>query len=247
HVVGKDKSIHWRSCVLHVPHGHQVTGGIREGGDVIDGDGVERMRGPCVADLERLAAAHVLRTDVVDNHVVYAPASASQRRGSIHAVPGERSCHPDSASGMRNLRITDGDVSHLTQRAYIAAACDVLVFGGEQNAITMLTEASPVVFHEIRFDQHANRILEFQVILNDEGIASGSANKIRTAWHPLPRLPEVIAGDRDVGGAQRSRAAAEHDALGRGFEKVILDFEGTVLSIADASSDRMSVGTSPGD
>src|SRR6266705_2552785 len=38
---------------------------------------------------------------------------------------------------------------------------------------------------EIRLDQHANRILEFQVILDDERIAIRSADEVRAALQPL--------------------------------------------------------------
>ena len=108
-----------------------------------------------------------------------------------------------------------------------------------------MAEASPGVFHKIRLDQHANRILEFKVILDDEGISVRSADEVRVARHPLPRFPEVIVQDLDVGGGHGGRTAAEHDGLARGFQEIVLDLEGTILGVADASGDRMSVGTSP--
>ena len=40
-------------------------------------------------------------------------------------------------------------------------------------------------------------------------------------------------------------SAAEHDGLARGFQEIVLDLEGTILGVADASGDRMTVGTSP--
>src|SRR5208282_4452313 len=112
---------------------------------------------------------------------------------------------------MRDVYIADRDVGHLTQRTDVSALRGVLVLGSEQNGGAVLAEASPVVFHEIRIDQHANRILEFQVILDDKGMAVRSADETRVARHPLPGLPEVVADDLNVGRRQVSRSAAEQD------------------------------------
>ena len=77
-VVGEDQSIHWR-ILGEVPRDDHVAGGIREPGDVIDGDGVERVLGPSVRNLEQAAAAHVVFAEVVDDHVMNAPAFSRQR------------------------------------------------------------------------------------------------------------------------------------------------------------------------
>src|SRR6266851_1961157 len=103
---------------------------------------------------------------------------------------------------MRDVYIADRDVGHLTERTNVSAARSVLVLGGEQNAVTGLAEATPAIFHEIRLDEHANRILQLQVILDDEGIAVRSADEAGVAFHPLPRFPEVIVQDLDVGGGE---------------------------------------------
>src|ERR1700675_1857095 len=122
---------------------------------------------------------------------------------------------------MRDAYIADGDVGDLTQRTNVGATVSVLIFGGEQNAIAGLAEASPGVLHEIRLDQHANRIFDFQVILDDERIAIRSADEVRTALHPLPRLPEVIVQDFNVGGGQGRPSTAEHDGLPRGLPEIV--------------------------
>ena len=145
---------------------------------------------------------------------------------------------------MRDVYIPDRDVGHLAQRTNVSARGG-LILGGEQNAEAGLAEASPAVFHKIRLDKHANRILEFKVILDDEGMAVRSADEVRVARHPLPRFPEVIVQDFDVGGGQGGRSAAKQDGLARGFQEIVLDLEGTILGVADASGDRMSVGASP--
>ena len=113
------------------------------------------------------------------------PASTCQRCRSTRAVPGDVGRHLDSASGMRDAYIADGDVGHLTHRTNVSAAHGVLVLGGQQNAKASLAEASPAVFHKICLDQHANRILEFQVILDDKWIAIGSPNEVRVPLHPI--------------------------------------------------------------
>src|ERR1039458_3896077 len=178
-----------------------------------------------------------------------APASAGQRRGTVLAGPGEGGYHRDSACGMGDVIIADGNVGHLTHRTGIRAGpySYVLVLGGEQNSIAGLAEASPVILHEIRFNQYANRILEFDVILDDEGMAVWSADEVRVALHPLPRGPEVGANNLEVGRRRSRRSAAEHDRLARGFQEVILNLERTVLGVAGASENRMSVDTRPGD
>src|SRR4029077_8070193 len=148
---------------------------------------------------------------------------------------------------MRDTHIADGDVGHLTQRTDEGPepALGGLIPGGEHNAVTGLAEASPAVFHNIRLDQHANRILEFKVILDDEGMTVRSANEVRAAGHPLPRLPEVIVQDLDVGWGEGGRSATEQDGLARGFQKIALNLEGAILGVAVASGDRMGVRTGP--
>src|SRR6266436_7100166 len=148
---------------------------------------------------------------------------------------------------MRNVYIADRDVGHLTQRTNVSAAWGVLVLGGEQNSVTGLAEATPAIFHKILLDQHANRILQLQVILDDEGIAVRSADEAGVAFHPLPRFPEVIVQDLDVGGGASGGSAAKHDGVARGFQEVVLDLEGAIMGVADASGDRMRVGTRSGD
>jgi hypothetical protein len=49
------------------------------------------------------------------------------------------------------------------------------------------------------------------VILDSEGIAIGCANEWLVARHPLPRLPEVIAYDLDVGRSHGRGSATEQD------------------------------------
>jgi len=75
--------------------------------------------------------------------------------------------------------------------------------------VTRLAEASPAVFHEISLDLDANRVFQFEVIFHDEGIAVRAADEGCITLHPLPRLPEVIAQDLDVGRGQDGRSAAE--------------------------------------
>src|SRR6202521_2411085 len=147
---------------------------------------------------------------------------------------------------MRDAYIADGDVGYLTKRTNVSAAQGVLILGGEQNGIAGLAEASPGVLHEIRLNQHANRIFEFQVILDDERIAIRSADEVRTALHPLPRLPEVIVQDFNVGGGQGSLSTAEHDGLTRGLQEIVLDLEGARRVVAVAAGDGMRVGARAG-
>src|SRR5580698_4851468 len=117
----------------------------------------------------------------------------------------------------------------------------MLVLRREQNAIAALTEAAPNVFHEIGIDQDAHRVLQFQMILNNEGMAVRSADK----WS-VPGLPEMIAQNFDIGRGRGGAASAEHDALAGGFQKVVLNQEGTVLSIAYAPADGLRIGASAG-
>src|ERR1039458_8904763 len=120
-----------------------------------------------------------------------------------------------------------------------------LVPGSEQNGIAGLAEASPDVFHEIRFDQYPNRILQFKMVLDDEGTAVGSADEVRVAGHPLQRFKEMIVHDFDVGRARGSVSAAEHDGFAGSLQEIVLNLEGAILRVADASANRLSVNTSP--
>src|SRR5258708_22709199 len=220
---------------------------IWETGNVIDGDGIDRILGPSVYDLEHGAATHVFFAEVVEDHVMNAPARTRERRLSrpIWGVPN--GCHLDSAPGMRYTYVADGDVGHLAQRTDEGPepALGGLILRGEQNGITGLAKTSPAVFHNIRLDQHSSRILEFKVILDDERMTVRSAHEVRAALHPLQGLPEVILQDLDFGRGSRSRSAAEQDGLTRGFQEIPLDLEGTVLGVAVAAGDRMGVRTSP--
>src|SRR5271169_99958 len=175
---------------------------------------------------------------------MYAPAGARQRLGSaVSAAVAEGRGHLDSASAMRDVRKADCDVGYLTQRANVLAAWLVLIFWGEYNAVTGLAETSPAVFHEIPLDLHTDRILQFEVILHDKGIAVRAADEGLVALHPLPRLPEVIVQDLDVGRGQDGRSAAEQNSFTGGLQEIVLDQERTILGVADATGNRMSVGT----
>src|SRR5208283_3260418 len=125
---------------------------------------------------------------------------------------------------------------------HVLARFRVLIFGSEQNPKAGLGEASPNVVHQVGIDQHAHRILEFHVVLDDERLPTGSADEWRVSLHPLPGLPEVVGNDLDVGGCHGSRSTAEHDSLAGGLQTIAMDFVGTVLSIADAGTDGVRVG-----
>src|ERR1035437_3746774 len=115
---------------------------------------------------------------------------------------------------MRDVYIADRNVGHLAHWTNVGLRLDcVLVLGGEQNGVAGLAEATPDVFHEIRFDQYPNRILQFKMVLDDEGMAVGSA--------------------------------AEHDGFARSLQEIVLNLEGAILRVADASANRLSVNTSP--
>lgn len=144
---------------------------------------------------------------------------------------------------MRNVNITDGHVRHLANGTNIGAIRIVLVLGSEQNGVTGLAEASPEVLREVAVNQHSYRILEFDVILDDERIAVCSSDKRRAPLHPLPWLPEVVAEDLDIGWSLGGRSAAEQDLLTRGFQEVILDQVRTVLSIAESGIHSVRIGT----
>src|SRR5580698_7817529 len=123
----------------------------------------------------------------------------------------------------------------------------MLVLRREQNAIAALTEAAPNVFHEIGIDQDAHRVLQFQMILNNEGMAVRSADEWRVARLPLPGLPEMIAQDFDIGRGRRGATAAKHDALAGRFQKIVLNQEGTILRVAYAPANGLRIGASAGD
>src|ERR1019366_3164796 len=147
---------------------------------------------------------------------------------------------------MRDVYIADRNVGHLAHWTNVGLRLDcVLVLGGEQNGVAGLAEATPDVFHEIRFDQYPNRILQFKMVLDDEGVAVGSADEVRVAGHPLQRFKEMIVQDLDVGRARGSASAPEQDGFARSLQEIVLNLEGAILRVADASANRMSVGTSP--
>src|SRR5258707_4216249 len=109
---------------------------------------------------------------------------------------------------MRDVHITDCHIGHLTPRTNVRVA-PMLVLGSKQNAVTTLRKTSPVVFHQIRVDQNADRILEFQVVLDDEGSTICSADEVRITWHPLPGLPKMIVQDFDIARRSSGRASAK--------------------------------------
>ena len=119
----------------------------------------------------------------------------------------------------------------------------VLVFGSQQNAVAGLAEPSPAVFHQVRLDQHANRILEFQVVLDHERMPVSSANERSVAWHPLPRLPEVIELDGDVGRVMVAGPPPNMMASAEASRKLSCDLEGTILRDPDTSGNRVRVRT----
>src|ERR1019366_1837966 len=133
HIVGEDKCIH--GCYHQVSHENHVAVWIRESSDMVNGDAVERVLRPRVPDLKRSAGTQILGVEVIDNDVMDTPASTGQSLGSITAVSGHCCCQLESATGMRDVYVANGDVGHLADGTNFRAVREVLVLGGEENAI----------------------------------------------------------------------------------------------------------------
>ena len=93
---------------------------------MIDGDGVQRVLGPSVHDLEHRAAANVLLAEVVDDNVVNAPASSSLRRRSAALSSGAIARgHLNTAAGMGDVvyRTVTSVTWHRADRRSIRGWC----------------------------------------------------------------------------------------------------------------------------
>src|ERR1035438_10162716 len=165
---------------------------------------------------------------------------------ALRAIAADGGGHHDTASGMTNLYVADGDVGDFTARTYMAAVGRPLILGAEKNGIPSLRETAPGVLHQIPIDQNANRIFELKVILHDKGVAVRPADEGRVARHPLPGLPKVIAQDFDVGRGRLRRAAAKQNAFARRFDEIVLNLERAILVVTHSARDRVRVGAIPG-
>src|SRR5277367_4751764 len=114
---------------------------------------------------------------------------------------------------MDDMGVSNSDVGDGTDRTDVTFCSRVLVLGIEEYRKAALAKTSPDILHQVVFYQHADRILELQVMPYNEGIASISTLKWRVPRHPLPRLEEVIEADGDVGWSGSRGASAKHDGL----------------------------------
>src|ERR1022692_4764612 len=165
-----------------------------------------------------------------------APTRARQGlAAALVAIAVKRGGHHDAASGMADLNVADGDVGDFTTRAYTESAALALILGPKKKGIPILGESSPRVFHEIPVDEDANRILEFEVVLDHERITGGAPDVGIVARHPLPGLPEMIVEDFDVRRSRLGRAPAKQNAFARGFDEIVSNLEGTILVVAHSA------------
>jgi hypothetical protein len=137
---------------------------------------------------------------------------------------------------VRNSGVPDRYISDLASRANIAVTASVLILWTEKNCISRLREASPIVFHQIIFDQYASGVLEFKVILRHHEAPILAFDDTRTTWHPLPGLKEMIAADFDIRGSQGGLPSTKHHAFRGGFQKIVGDFIWTILMVAHSAT-----------
>src|SRR5437879_2027177 len=123
---------------------------------------------------------------------------------------------------MADLYITNSDVGDLAERAHILRP-DGLILRREEDPEAVLGEPTPTVFQDVAFKQHTLPALQFEKILDNEGIAVRAANKARLPRLPDDRLKEMIMANLDVGRHDGRSVSTHQNALSRSFKKVVHD------------------------
>jgi len=86
---------------------------------------------------------------------------------------------------------------------------------------TPLGKAAPGVFENVGLKQDPNRILQFEVVLNDKWIAVPSPDKAGLATHPDQGLKEEVPPYLHILRCASRLATAKNDVLARGFEVIV--------------------------
>ena len=215
--------------------------GIVNRGDVVDGDAVQHVRAPLVDHLHKCTAAIVsLRVNVIQSYVMNTVASASEchatgiRKGGSIYYPRAR---------VTDCAIPDGHIGDLANWAEVGGAPG-LVLGRQDNRVTCLRKTAPGVLQDITFEQHALRILQFKIVLYNEGSAICATHEVRCSSHPLQGFEEMVATDLDVGRGSCGRASSKHDVLPGPFQEVVHDLVWTtwIASAAALHCLRISTG-----
>src|SRR6478672_7899996 len=171
---------------------------------------------------------------ILDHYVVDAVTLAA-RTGSSRV--GQCVRNLESTANVLDLAIADGDVGHDTQEAVI-----ILVFRRQQNRKSSLGESSPNVFEQIIFKQHALRILEFKMVLNNEGVPRCTTDKARLVRVPGQRLEQMIAADFYIRRRHARAATAEKNILSGRFQKIVLNSVRPVGDITTGSAHSLGIG-----
>src|ERR1700722_2354976 len=189
-VVGEDESVHRRGCTF-VAGDNNATLRIRNAGDVVDGDRIDRILRPAIGNQEQpTETAGVIPADVVHDDIVNAEAHSGLGGRSTFSVAGDDGGHDDATTAVGDVRVANRHIGDLADRADVVAALGVLVFRSQQDGESGLAKAAPNVFHQVAFGEDADCVLEFKMIFDYERLARRSTLERGVAWHPLPWLEE---------------------------------------------------------
>src|SRR5438094_873932 len=244
-------------CYLVCPRAHEVVGENKIGdlrarrrganieqhigserGVVVDGHVVQRryLNDYCGEGAEALIGRWI---DIFKNVVMDAVAAAI--RGSAAAVRADIGNHKP-ARHVHDAVIANGHVRDAAQRTDVWA----LILWRQQDGESILTEASPGVFHHIAFQQNSLSIFQFKVILHDERVTIASSYEIGLFRLPVHRPEHVIAPQLDIGGDQRRWSTAKDNVFRRCLEKIIDDLVGPHRIIPVAAADGLRIGAGAG-
>src|ERR1700756_1052323 len=239
-IIGEDEIIHpWIHCnvIAQIQHDCRL-----ECGHVIDGDRLHDGSTHAHRDLGECAVSDVLLCiDVIRSDIMNAIASAGQ---SDTSIVRKYVAEYESAGYVTDGDIANGHIRHLANWANVPGAVR-LILGTEQNCRTVLGEAAPGVFQDVRFEQNPLSILKFKVILHNEGIARGPPDVSRLTFHPDHGFEQVIAPNLDVCRGDRGCAASKENAFAGGLEEVIDNLEGSSGLVAATSGNRLGIHAGP--
>ena len=148
---------------------------------------IVQCRSPA-GDLSKVTAAVVRGAIDILEYVVVDTVAAAIRRSA--AGIGENISDLESIAHVHHPVVADGHVSDTAKRADIGC----LIFWSQQHCKSPLSESTPTVLHNVAFEQHPLRVLQFEIILDDEGMTVSASDKVGTVRLPVHRPEFLSAG-----------------------------------------------------